>query len=229
MQQDRILGLNNLDQPADQPLPEPLNPPRAGGAGAGGGRAQIEPIANARAGRVLLRPLRQLRQFPLAARYAGQMGRRLPEPDRAARSGPRHEQPDGKATRAEADGALADARRHGHRRRGHHRHGHVLPRRRLLRHPLPCPQQFRPGGQPGATAARADQRPAASRKRKSRSAIGRFPTLASPDGMVRSYYVADGDFHLVATSKTSGGSSSWPRPRARGRWARRGSSAMPAA
>ena len=27
MQQDRILGLNNLDEPADQPLPEPLNPP----------------------------------------------------------------------------------------------------------------------------------------------------------------------------------------------------------
>ena len=24
MMQDRILGLNNLDQPADQPLPEPL-------------------------------------------------------------------------------------------------------------------------------------------------------------------------------------------------------------
>lgn len=27
MQQDRILGLNNLDQPADQPLPEAVNPP----------------------------------------------------------------------------------------------------------------------------------------------------------------------------------------------------------
>ena len=28
MLQDRILGLNNLDQPADQPLPEALDPPR---------------------------------------------------------------------------------------------------------------------------------------------------------------------------------------------------------
>ncbi len=27
MQQDRILGLNNLDQPADLPLPDPVNPP----------------------------------------------------------------------------------------------------------------------------------------------------------------------------------------------------------
>lgn len=27
MQQDRILGLNNLDEPADQPLPKPLDPP----------------------------------------------------------------------------------------------------------------------------------------------------------------------------------------------------------
>ena len=27
MEQDRILGLNNLDEPADQPLPEPLIPP----------------------------------------------------------------------------------------------------------------------------------------------------------------------------------------------------------
>ena len=44
MQQDRILGLNNLDQPADQPLPEPLQPP-ALEVPEPAADVQVEPIA----------------------------------------------------------------------------------------------------------------------------------------------------------------------------------------
>ena len=156
------------------------------------------------------------------------MGRRRAEPDRAARPGPRPEQPHGKATRAEADGDVADARPDGHCRRGHHRHRHVLPRRGLLRHPLPGPQQLRPVGQPGPAEARANRgrrrhRRKTQDRRQRRSPICRRPTARSAR-TTRPTAIS-----ISSRRRSIWWSGSWPRRRVWDRWARRRTSSTPAA
>ena len=86
LEQDRILGMTNFALPADQPLPEPVDPPPLEVPEPD---AKVEDRADrhARAGRVVLRPLRQLQQFPLDAGHAGHLGRRPAEPRRPARPG----------------------------------------------------------------------------------------------------------------------------------------------
>ncbi|MGD0383340.1 MAG: hypothetical protein ABSA77_07470 [Thermoguttaceae bacterium] len=106
LQQDRILGLNNLDT-----------------------------------GRVFLSPFRQFQQFPVAARHAGQMGRRCAEPYRPARVGSPDAPAHGKATRAQADRSFPDAGPDGRCRRGDYRHRHVLPRGGGVRLFVRGPQQ----------------------------------------------------------------------------------------
>ncbi len=140
LQQDRILGLNNLDQPADQPLPAPLEPPPLEVPGTGRRRANRAPVAT-RAGRVFLPSFRQFQQFPLAARHAGQMGRRCPEPHRPARLGPSDAPAHGKATRAQTDRPFPHVGPDGRRRRGDYRRRYVLPRRGCVRLLVRGPQQ----------------------------------------------------------------------------------------
>ena len=165
MMQDRILGLNNLDQPADQPLPEPLPPPEVAQPPSavqdqpgqpGAAVPQFEPMAMRVPAECFYARFGSYANFlwmqDTLAKWGGDVQNliSLRGLDRGLSS--RME----KQLVAEADGALADARPYGHCRRGHHRHRHVLPRRGLLRHPLPRPQQLRPVGQLGPAEARTD-------------------------------------------------------------------------
>ena len=132
LQQDRILGLNNLDMPADQPLPDALEPPPLEFPEQDG-EVKIEPLVAPRSGRMFLPAFRQFQQFPLAARHAGQMGRRHAKPRRTARLGPPDARSHGKATRAQTDRSFQNAGPNRRFRRGDYRHRHVLPRRGRLR------------------------------------------------------------------------------------------------
>ena len=143
MMQDRILGLNNLDEPADQPLPEPFNPPELQ-MPEPAADVKIEPIAMRVPAECFYVRFGSFANFLWLQDTLAKWGGDAQNLDRPARPRPRHEPPYRKATRAEADRALADAGRHGHRRRGHHRNRHVLPRRGLLWDSLPRQEQYRP-------------------------------------------------------------------------------------
>ena len=130
-----MLGRGDFGEPANLPLPpgrawSPLALPADMPA------VEIEPIADARAARMVLRPLRPLLELPLAEPPARRIRRRhqqhghapqLPRPDEQAAAEP---------ARPGAERARRAARRPGHLRRGPRRPRHVHPRRRRDRHPV---------------------------------------------------------------------------------------------
>ena len=129
MLQDRVLGLNELAQPADQPLPEPASVGEADGSRGGQRTFAVEPIAN---------------RVPVECFYArfGRFNNFLWLQDTLAKWGGDAQNlialrglDRGMRRRIErqlvlkTDRALAHAGRNGDRRRGAGRHRHVFPRR----------------------------------------------------------------------------------------------------
>ena len=139
MQQDRMLGLNNLNEPADQPLPEPLSPPPLEVPEPAADVA-VEPIAKRVPPECFYVHFGSFANFLWLQDTLAQWGGDCQNLIALRGPGPRHEPPHRKAARAEADRALADAGRYGDRRRGVDRHGHVLRRRGFLWPPVPRPQ-----------------------------------------------------------------------------------------
>jgi hypothetical protein len=199
MQQDRILGLNNLAEPADQPLPKPLSPPPLT-VPEPAADVPVEPIAN---------------RVPAECFYVhfGSFANFLWLQDTLAKWG------------GDCQNLIA-LRGLDHGMNGRIEKQLVLKQTVLSRMLgdtviadvalIGTDTFFREGGSYGLlfharnnlalSASLIQQRQermkaGVAREEKIKIADRPVSYLSSPDGTVRSYYVADGDFHFVATSK----------------------------
>ena len=92
--------------------------------------------------------------------------------------------------------------RTGDRRRRPDRHRHLPPRRGGHRPPVSGQKQLRPGQRlAAATAGRGQGRSPSAKEEKLQIAGHAVSFVSSPDNAIRSFYVADGDFHFVTTSR----------------------------
>ena len=73
LEQDRILGMTNLGLPADQPLPEPVDPPPLA-VPEPDAKVKVEPIALHVPAECFYVRFGSYSQFPLAAGHAGSLG-----------------------------------------------------------------------------------------------------------------------------------------------------------
>ena len=199
MQQDRILGLNQLDQPADQPLPAPLDPP-ALEVPDPAAEVKIEPLAM---------------RVPAACFYVrfGSFGNFLWLQDTLAKWG------------GDAQNLIA-LRGVDHDMSGRMERQLVLKQTVLSRMLgdtviadvaiIGTDMFFREGASYGILFQARNNLALSlnlNQQRQERIAAGGVTDetiqiagrsvsyLSSPDGTVRSYYVVDGDFHFVTTSK----------------------------
>jgi hypothetical protein len=200
MQQDRILGLNNLDQPADQPLPEPLNPP-ALEVPEPAADVPIEAIAKRVPATCFYVHFGSFANFlwlqDTLAKWGGDCQNliALRGLDRGM-SGRMEKQLVLKQTvlsRMLGDTVMADVA--------------VIGTDMFFREGASYGILFHARNNLALAASLGQQRQErinAGGVTEAKIKIGdrSVSYLASPDGTVRSYYVADGDFHLVATSKS---------------------------
>ena len=199
MMQDRILGLNNLDQPADQPLPEPLPPP-ALEVPEPAADVKIEPIAMRVPAECFYARFGSFANFlwlqDTLAKWGGDVQNliALRGLDRGM-SSRMEKQLVLKQTvlsRMLGDTVIADVA--------------IIGTDMFFREGASYGILFQARNNLALSASLAQQRHerlAAGGVKEEKVKIGgrEVSYLSSPDGTVRSYYVADGDFHFVTTSK----------------------------
>jgi len=199
LEQDRILGLNNLDQPADQLLPEPLNPPELEAPEAAVD-VKVEPIAMRVPAECFYVRFGSFANFlwlqDTLAKWGGDAQNliALRGLDRNL-NGRMEQQLVVKQTvlsRMLGDTVIADVA--------------IIGADMFFREGAAYGILFHARNNLGLSTSLAQQRlerinqgGVTEEKVKFGEKIVSY--LASPDGTVRSYYVADGDFHFVTTSK----------------------------
>ena len=194
------MGLNNLALPADRPLPEsPATPLLEVPESADD--VQVEPIAMHVPPECFYVRFGSFANFLWLQDTLAKWGGDCQNLIAPARPGPRPEQPHRKAVGPEAKRTIAYAWRHCNRRRGHRWHRHVLSGRGVV---WPCfskPATTLPSPPASVSNGRSGFPPPGATESKVTIGGRQVSYLSSPDGRVRSYYVTDGDFHFVASSK----------------------------
>lgn len=199
MQQDRILGLNNLDEPADQPLPEPLNPPPLEVPDLAG-NAPIEPMANRVPAQCFYVRFGSFANFlwlqDTLAKWGGDwqnlIALRGLDRGTSSRMETQLVLKQTVLSRMLGDTVIADVAIVGEDMffREGASYGILFHARNNIALSASIVQQRQDRLKTGNVA-----------EEKIKIADREVSYLTSPDGAVRSYYAVDGDFHFIATSK----------------------------
>ena len=121
LEQDRILGMTNLGLPADQPLPEPVDPPPLA-VPEPDAKVKVEPIALHVPAECFYVRFGSFSNFLWMQDTLDTLGRRPAKPGGPAGLGLRPRRAHAGPAHPAADRAFAAAGRHGDFRRGHNRH-----------------------------------------------------------------------------------------------------------
>ena len=207
LEQDRLLGLRQDNDRADQPLPPvaevppldypnmPPSPRRQAGPG-----AQDRAHRAACAGRILLHPLRQLRKLPLVPGHARHLGRRSAEPCRDART-ERPTEPAGpgptgleqtQLSRMLGPTVISDVAMVGT--------DLLMQDGAAIGFLFEARNNFLLGN--SLAGPRADRVKAGKAKEETLKIAGQNVSfLSSPDGKIRSYYAVSDNYHFVTSSR----------------------------